>query len=1212
MATTSNDKSAKRERTISGETQKIFLVIFAILALIGTFTVTASMRGANTFHGIKSVQIPLFQSAGNLKQKALDLIGVYYLLAGENDINFQMEQMYRYDELEKAFNENLAAIKTSGAEITDKNASAEVLKICDETKKTFDQMNNNAREMMINNMNKNREVGKKFFALVIKDVEQFKKSVDQVEALVNQDLNRGTDSALSLLRNSTYAGIFLTIMAVFVTLSLIRYLMKFLSVSLLPISNLMHNLRQSVFSIDKSGQIVSPVSKYSEKVFDKDIVGSDVFELAFDHLGKKSEAYAGVKTAITSVFGEDDMQWSLMEDNFPGLVARRIGDKPEKILKMTYTPLFGKEQTVQNVMIVAEDVTELERVKREALSKQAEVLIIQGLVGVDRGDLEAFLSDAIAGVYQCYDLLSNLETDMESRKLLFRILHTIKGNSRLYNLTTVSEVVHVAENSVVEINNRLDAKDPVGTEFYSRLTSGLREIEFVLASHGRTAEQLFGIKNASSEKIIEALTTKMICFEHAISKESYRVFDQVSVEGQSLKTQYVLSNLSSNIKSTAEELMELAKYMELLELQDAIKDAMGKISEDKTPVEADFVAVRDAFARAAMTTFKSKAYQLGGDELFPVVKTLVALTKQVDALDIASADDAARTAIHDGIFEVYKAAEANGFLGLKFIVQRIAIACIDRSAASLNDALGDAWKYIAAAAHLDSSFRMQPEMVSGFVAFLERHASSSDTELGGSEDFSSLMAFELVFAHRSTGATPAEMAACLTKRTGLTEVKHLARFLAGGSNTQVAAEFAFAEFNEGLQTKDSRDNYTTTMSRLEPAFLRDLMTEALTRGGARVDLFRVLASHLHDASGSSEESQQQNLEVSTQWYQQLEETIGKLGAIKSPEVSTILEQLQEQVASVYDYPIKALCQKMEPMMRDLTKRLGKNINYVVAGDPVAMPREQAYALRDALVHMLRNSLDHGIEMPSDRANRKKPEVATIEISCAFTNTGYEVTVNDDGQGIDTGKVLKKAIAMNAVTEEKSKTMTQLEMQQLVFLSRLSTKEEVSSLSGRGVGMDAVKAIVVERMGGNIEIKSDFGVGTKFTLVIPRQKRKATSSHGMSEVAIFLTESAQSIKESMALASDIATNAESGRKVFQILHTIKGNATMHNLKGFADIIHGTEGLVAQINSGVDAGNFNDMALVEKLRTGLKKIQDSIAAQGRKGTGGGSESAQNRGK
>jgi chemotaxis protein histidine kinase CheA len=1197
MAEASGHKSAKRERTISGETQKIFLVIFAMLALVGAFTVAASMRGTNTFHDIKSVQIPLFQSAGNLKQKALDLIGVYYLLAGENDINFQMEQMYRYDELEKAFNENLANIKKAGAEIVDKETSDQVLKLCDETKKTFDQMNNNAREMMLNNMNKNREEGKKFFALVIKDVDQFKKSVDQVETLVNQDLDRGTDSALKLLRNSTYAGIILTILAVFVTLSLIRYLMKFLSISLLPISNLMHNLRQSVFSIDKSGRVVSPVSKYSEKVFEQDIVGSDVFDLAFDHLGKKSEAYAGVKTAITSVFGEDDMQWSLMEDNFPGLVARRVGDKPEKILKMTYTPLFGKEQTVQNVMIVAEDVTELERIKREAQSKQAEVLIIQGLVGVDRGDLEAFLSDAIAGVYQCYDLLSNLESDMESRKLLFRILHTIKGNSRLYNLTTVSEVVHVAESSVVEINNRLDAKDPVGTEFYSRLTTGLRKIESVLASHGRTAEQLFGIKNASTEKMSESLALKMLSFEHAITKGVYRIFDQVAVEAQPLKMQYLLSGLNANVKATADELIELANYLELLELQDTLKDGLAKISEDKALDLSEFTAVRDAFARASMVLFKGRGYQLSGDEVFPVVKALVALTKITNAHDIATVDEVGINGIRDGIFECYKAAEGNGLLGLKFIFQRVAIACVERSAAHLNEALDDAWKYIAMVAHVDSSYRMQPEMVSGFVTFMERHQASAAADVGATEEFARLLAFELVFSSRSTNASPVEMITILTKRVGATDVRHLARLLAGGSNTQVAAESVFAEFKEGLQTKESKEQYSQTISRLEPACFRGLLEQALSCGGVRLDMFRVLASYLHDAASSGDQTQQQNIEVSTQWYQQLGEAIGKLAMIKSPDVAPILEQLQEQVASVYDYPIKALCQKMEPMMRDLTKRLGKNINYVVSGDPVALPREQAYALRDALVHMLRNSLDHGIEMPADRASRKKPEIATIEISCMFTNTGYEIHVTDDGQGIDTAKVLKKAIAMNAVTEDKAKTMTPLEIQQLIFLSRLSTKEEVSSLSGRGVGMDAVKAIVVERMGGSIQIKSDFGVGTKFTLVIPRQKRKATAMHGMSEVAIFLSESSEAMKESVALAADIATNAESGRKMFRILHTIKGNATMHNLKGFADIIHATESLVAQINTGVEAGNFNDMALVEKLRAGLKKIQDSIAAQSR---------------
>jgi len=285
-----NGKKIQDRRTIRTETKKIFVVIFAVLAMVGLFAVGATWKGKQVFQTIESSQLPIFQSASKLQQKTLEIVGIYYLLSGKNDLDLQMAEMWRYDELAKAFNENLDEIKKSAGALENAATAQSIAKLSDSIHDKFEDLNTTAREMMLSNMNGDPEKGKVHCKQLVEKLKTFKEEVSSLEGLVNADLKRGTSQALIVLSSSSIAGILLTIVSIFISMALIRYLMTFLSVSLLPISNLMHNLRQSVFSIDKTGKVVSPASKYSEKIFDSDIVGEDIDHLLLDHLGKKSEA----------------------------------------------------------------------------------------------------------------------------------------------------------------------------------------------------------------------------------------------------------------------------------------------------------------------------------------------------------------------------------------------------------------------------------------------------------------------------------------------------------------------------------------------------------------------------------------------------------------------------------------------------------------------------------------------------------------------------------------------------------------------------------------------------------------------------------------------------------------------------------------------------------------------------------------------------------
>ena len=1174
------------------------MVVFAVLSIVGAFAVLATFRGYRTFNEIKSVQLPQFQAAETLKQKALDIIGIFYLVAGSSDINIQMEQMYRYDELANAFNANLKSIEDSAPKLGTPERITKVTELTAKTKKIFEVMNHNAREMTLANMAKKPEEGQKFFKLLVADVAGFKKLVDDIDAVVLSDLDDSTKKAQTSLRISTILGVLVTISAIFIALGLIRYLMNFLSVTLLPISNLMHNLRQAVFSINKDLKVISPVSNYSKKVFEKDIVDSNIFDLVFNSLGKKSGAYATVNTALTAVFGEDEMQWSLMEDAFPPLVSMRNQAGAERIVKLTYTPLFQANQTVQDIMIVAEDVTEFEKAKREASAKNAEVLVIQGLVSVDRGDLESFLADTLAGLTQCFDLIGTLETDIESRKLLFRILHTIKGNSRLYNLMTISEVVHVTEQSVVEINTRLDNKDPVESELYAQLTSGLREIEAVVSAHTKTAAQLFGITDASAERREDLLHQTFYMIENTVSRGESVVFDPIQSRSAPLKAQYILSSLKPNLAESIELCSAIAKHFGAQELQEKLDGILAAAKANELKSLDQLKSAREVYFRFFFQSPRKAKYPLDADTFLEPIKKLALLSQCVVARPQSEGfSESEKLRIEQAAYELFNACDAQKNLALRFAVQKFALAVANSwSREEMLGAINNAWRVVGITFHIDSSFNLDPESAKLVSASIDQAIRSPEgTAKIDFELETSPLIVEILQMSEQIGVPLATLARYLTAGLELKEAQELSSFLVGSEGTQAALQEGFLLIKDGLGADSNAENYRKALSQAPSTLIQNQMSIALNSGASRVDLYKVLANYLKDQSLVTEESTQQSYEVSAEWYDKLTGFVEELSGSGAKEIQGTLEGLEDLVASLFDYPLKGLCSKMEPMMRDISKKLGKNINYVVSGDTVALPREVAYALRDALVHMLRNSLDHGIEMPEVRSQRSKADVATIEINCTAQDDQIFILVKDDGAGINTEKVVAKALQMNMISQEQLDQMSSIQRQELIFLSRLSTKDEVSSLSGRGVGMDAVKAIVVDRMKGSIKLESELGKGTVFTIQVPKPKRRKATRGAISEVAAFLLEARMSMQTTLGFVDSMLTNAEAARKMFRSLHTIKESATMHNLKGLADMVHFSENTVSAILQSLDKKEPVEVAAVDKLRSSLKKILEAVEGQ-----------------
>jgi two-component system chemotaxis sensor kinase CheA len=151
---------------------------------------------------------------------------------------------------------------------------------------------------------------------------------------------------------------------------------------------------------------------------------------------------------------------------------------------------------------------------------------------------------------------------------------------------------------------------------------------------------------------------------------------------------------------------------------------------------------------------------------------------------------------------------------------------------------------------------------------------------------------------------------------------------------------------------------------------------------------------------------------------------------------------------------------------------------------IEISKDRISLLKDILIHLIQNSVDHGVEEKNDRQKLNKPQIAEITISFAEKESEIEVVVGDDGRGIDVNRISTKAVELNMITPEKLSTLNEVEKLNLIFIPGLSSKVTTSIVSGRGVGMDAVKHMI-EEIGGKIFIWSKPGIGTKFTITLPK-------------------------------------------------------------------------------------------------------------------------------
>ncbi|MFV5213284.1 chemotaxis protein CheA [Azonexus caeni] len=201
------------------------------------------------------------------------------------------------------------------------------------------------------------------------------------------------------------------------------------------------------------------------------------------------------------------------------------------------------------------------------------------------------------------------------------------------------------------------------------------------------------------------------------------------------------------------------------------------------------------------------------------------------------------------------------------------------------------------------------------------------------------------------------------------------------------------------------------------------------------------------------------------------------------QLDLLVSDLQNSVMKTRMQPIGRLFQKYPRIARDLARQLGKDVELVLAGEETEVDKTMIEDLADPLIHLIRNAVDHGVEMPEERSAAGKPAKSLVRLEARQEGDHIVLIIADDGRGMSAERIRAKAVDKGLISEEEANTLDERQSLNLIFLPGFSTKTQISDVSGRGVGMDVVKTNI-QKLNGSVEIRSEPGKGSVFLISLP--------------------------------------------------------------------------------------------------------------------------------
>ena len=902
------------------------------------------------------------------------------------------------------------------------------------------------------------------------------------------------------------------------------------------VSELINNMRQAVFIVNSNAETIEPVSIFSNEIFGMDVGGKSVFESIYKNIDRKSEQFSKINMALEVIFNADDLQWAMMKDLLPDRVLYRENkDDTDKILRVINTPLFSNEGILERLMYVIEDITEVERLEKEMIKEREKgnkkSILIQELVVNKKEDLNFFFEDTIKIFNKAMANWKNLRVLISEKKPLvnledfLRDLHTIKGNSRIYGLSLISNYTHEIETKFSEL--RLKSFDKWTSNDISEFTQDLYGLQGQINEYLWPAEEILGVESEQDkilkEEYHEGLKELEYWLSHFYNGQKHNEvdlephFSLLSKIGKldsdyrdqiflSIKRQlHGLKGISRSIGNNA--LSENIHFLEthIIELETKNYDP-NIILEEFFPTLED---VRMESYRLFLNSSQNRPLDLS-DEAW--IEMFVELFKVVHLLEKGVSIDS----------EGFK--KANYILAGKIIGQNLFylpaimrylydLIELDIEAheerVNISFCLNSMWDFFSIVFSLNSSYEIPisvresiiNELNNIFLGEIEKKEAVKEIEKWGKR-----------FGWKEEPLIIGSIKDILKEGFSFKEIYKTFKFFNDSEDRNfynfIPIEKIHIKFNETFSAfiqclKDGDSNFTLLEDYLNNdedlrnkdfAGIMNLFKLLLSNQNPiwfhyllNIDLLRALKKYYTLEEEEEFEMSPDSVDVLSQNFEVVRDRLMALN-----ESESLKEEVEKQFNLLLEVPLKYSFKNLKSMVKDVGKTLGKKVKLQLNGDQASIGKDKLSLLKDAVIHIVRNALDHGIEDPKERVKKGKKEVGEIVILCKevqreeahsnFNKEEIRIIIKDDGRGINSEKVCERAIKMGLIKAEELKKLSEEEKMGIIFNPGLTTKEKISEISGRGIGMDVVKTNL-QKINADIKIKNYKGLGTEFHICI---------------------------------------------------------------------------------------------------------------------------------
>jgi PAS domain S-box-containing protein len=845
------------------------------------------------------------------------------------------------------------------------------------------------------------------------------------------------------------------------------------------VANLLDNMRQAVFVVLANGEIIDPVSRFTAEVFGEGVVGRNVFDVLYGEIPRGSEQWSGIETVFLATFGSEDFQWDLMADLLPRRIVRtkqrRDGDEVT-ILKVDYCPLRDAQGLMDKLMVVVEDVTKIEHLEQEKRIGERRTQILEELAKNRPEDLRTFLASAYEQLRESREMLTRPDND--SQTVMFRQLHTLKGNARVLGLTLIAQATHEAEN----VASALRSSTSEDTHIAEKVRDGISLVQRQVAEYSEVAERILHIPNELEEKALAELhrTTTELDAEMAHCMTCVGNARLARSVGRNV-TRFAAACRAAADACGAEEVSHAAKAIE----QIASGCASGARLPDPAFVKevhaSHGVLVESVIARR-MRSHTGNHYSLATSSWTSLYLDIFALTQAT----AGAAFDAHGTLVLDRAAE--RALSSAGTLHAEYVTALLGMVPSAVRSQHPKDAvealLRELWRHLALHALLESLALMRSDeravLVDALMSEAEGDAQLVQVLESGRVRTGTLVGF--LGARRRQGSSAHVVLTTLARLFGFADGKRVAQmFVSDKQPENVSAMLGSVDARTNGAGFDRWGAEIGATFSLFPPSPKQGLTYL-----KRLDVLRLATAFKELTAGNFQLlfDRVQTVEVMSFHFTQLQRT---LADFKRDRSEASLTALEDTIGKLLDVPVIPSLHKYYATVTEVAARLNKRVNLQVTGDAtVALPRDILYPLHDALVHLIRNAIDHGIELPDERRAVDKAETGSIDIVCREESGKFMLEIRDDGRGIDPVRLKQKARDLSLITTEAAASMSDQEALELIFRPHLSTAGNVTDISGRGIGMDVVRESLL-RIGAILKLDSQVGRGTTFSITLAQKR-----------------------------------------------------------------------------------------------------------------------------